>query len=387
MNAQSMQCDLGLVAGETSSDLMASLVLQGIYQRHPNLHAAGIGGPYLQAQGFEAWWPSSKLAVHGYWDALLHYRELSGIRRELLKRWTQQAPQVFMGCDAPDFNLELEQQLRAKGIPTVHFISPSIWAWRAERMEKIRQAVDLMLCIFPFEVALYEKAGVAARYLGHPLASLIPPQPNAAAARVRLGFDHTTPLLALLPGSRRGEMKRLGPLFIQTAQQLAQAHARLEFVVPFSEPGLRAEFEKFLQHQQAQNLRWHLLDGQSHTAIEAADAVLVASGTATLECVLYQKPMVIAYRVAPLSYALMKRMAYLPWIGLPNILLRDFAVPEFIQHHATPAALAQACETALFDRSYQRALAARFAPLHAQLKRDTPGLAAQAVLELMRHES
>lgn len=378
---------IAMVAGEASSDLLAGCLLASLHQARPDIKAEGIGGPALQAQGFHAYWPSQKLAVHGYWDALLHYRELSGIRRKLAQRWITAPPDIFVGCDAPDFNLGLEQRLRSAGVPTVHFISPSVWAWRRRRIHQIQHAVDLMLCIFPFEPPLYAQAGIPALYVGHPLASIIPEQSQPAMARQTLNIPTHSRVLAMLPGSRVGEMKRLGPVFIQTALQLKIRDPQLTFVVPLADANLTAIFKELLDEYQAHHINWHLVQGQSHSVIEASDAVLVASGTATLECALYKKPMVIAYRVATLSYVLMKRMAYLPWIGLPNILLREFAVPEYVQGAATPDALRDACWKALNDEPYRASIEKKFSSLHQQLKRNTGEMAAHAILQLADERS
>jgi lipid-A-disaccharide synthase len=379
---------IAMVAGEASSDLLAGYVLEGMQQQRPMLQSFGIGGPQMTQRGFHADWPSQKLAVHGYWDALMHYRELSRIRRELTQRWSRTRPDVFVGCDAPDFNLELELKLRRAGVPTVHFISPSIWAWRGERIKKIQQAVDLMLCLFPFEPALYEAAGVKAVYVGHPLASSIPLQPQPEQARQALGLPASQRILAIMPGSRLGEMKRLGPIFIETVKQLQTQDAKILFAIPLADAGLATYFEQLLDQHHARALNWFKLKPSpgvvvSHRLIEASDAVLVASGTATLECALYKKPMVIAYRVAALTYYLMKRMAYLPWIGLPNILLREFAVPEFVQEAAKPEALSAACLRALDDGAYRESLKNKWQTLHEQLTRPTASLAADAILNLV----
>lgn len=372
------------VAGEVSSDLLASLVLRGMLAQRPDTRAYGIGGEHLVAAGFRADWPSSRLAVHGYWDALRRYRELSGIRQALACQLLAEPPDVFIGCDAPDFNLGLETRLRRAGIPTVHFISPSIWAWRASRIHKIRQAVNLMLCLFPFEPEIYERAGVPALFVGHPLASVIAERPDPAKARCFLGLDERM-ILAILPGSRLGEMRRLGPLFIETAKLIHASEPSVTLLVPFADVFLRKEFELLVVQHHAQHLPWRCVDGHSHEVIEASNAVLVASGTATLECALYKKPMVIAYKVARVSYMLMKHMAYLPWIGLPNILAREFLVPEFVQDDANPALMAQACLSALSDDSRRRHLEERFGEIHAALKRDTVQLAAQAILTQAQH--
>lgn len=375
---------IAMVAGEPSGDLLAGLLLRGLRARSAAFTAFGIGGAKMQAEGFRADWPMDRLAVHGYWDALKHYREIKGIRDRFGDRLLADRPDLFIGTDAPDFNLGLEKRLRAAGLPTVHFVSPSIWAWRGKRIELIREAADLVLCLFPFEPAIYEKAGIAAAYVGHPLADVIPLEPDAAAARARLGLQAPGPVVAVLPGSRHGELARIGPTFIAAMGEIAGREPGVRFVVPMATPALRAHFDRLLaEHPSASTLALTLTEGDSHTVIEAADTVLVASGTATLECALFKKPMVIAYRVAWLSYQLMRHMAYLPWIGLPNILLNESVVPEFVQHAATPQALAEAIIAQLHDAPGRAQLAERFAGLHQDLRRNTGERAAEAIFALM----
>ncbi|MFN3610474.1 lipid-A-disaccharide synthase [Tepidimonas sp.] len=372
---------LALVAGEASGDVLAAQLLQGLRARWPALHAAGIGGPALQAQRFEAWWPSDKLAVRGYVEVLRHYREIVGIRRRLRARLLHERPALFVGVDAPDFNLPLEADLRAAGIPTVHFVAPAIWAWRPERVELIRRACDHVLCIFPFEPALLAPHGIAATYVGHPLASVIPLRPDRAGARAALGLDDAQPLVALLPGSRRAEIDHLLPRFLAAVAILRAERPGLRFVLP-AVPAL----EGFIRTQVAASphaAAITVLRGQAHTALAACDAVLVASGTATLEAALFKRPMVIAYHMHPLSWWLTRRKMRQPWVGLPNILCGEFVVPELLQDAATPAALAEATLAWLADDAAahvrRERLVARFDALHAELRRDTAALAVQAI--------
>ena len=371
---------LAMVAGEASGDLLAGLLLRGLRQRWPALEAHGIGGPKMAAEGFQAWWPHERLAVRGYVEVLRHYREILGIRRALAARLLAAPPQAFIGVDAPDFNLELEAQLKARGIRTIHFVSPSIWAWRGRRIERIGRAVDLMLCLFPFEPALYARRGIAASYVGHPLADAIPLEPPRAAARAALGLADDAQLVALLPGSRRSEIEYIAPLFVAAAALMRRQRARLAFVLPVV-PALRGLLEPLLAAEPAAQIR--LLDGRSHEALAACDATLIASGTATLEAALFKRPMVIAYRMNPLSWQMMKRMRYQPWVGLPNILFEDFAVPELIQADATPAALARETLAWLDDAPRTARLEARFTELHHTLRRDTARTATDAIATLL----
>jgi lipid-A-disaccharide synthase len=371
-----------MVAGESSGDLLGALLLRALRARWPALAAGGIGGPRLRAEGFDAWWPSDKLAVRGYVEVLRHYREIVGIRRALGERLLAQRPDLFIGVDAPDFNLALEARLRAAGVRTVHFISPSIWAWRAGRIETIRAAVDHMLCVFPFEPALYAQAGIAATYVGHPLADVIPLEADRAAARRALGLDPGDVVVALLPGSRRAEIDHLAELFLRAAGLMLQARPGLRLVLPVA-PGLRGAIEAALARSGLAPSRLALLDGRSHEALAACDVVLVASGTATLEAALFRKPMVIAYRMNAISWEITRRQKLQPWVGLPNILLRDFAVPELLQRDATPEALARETLRWLDDPAAAARLADRFAGLHRELRRDTATTAARVIAEVL----
>lgn len=377
---------VAMVAGEASGDLLAGLLLSAMRGRWPALAAQGIGGPRMVTQGFDAQWPSEKLAVFGYIDALRHYREILGIRNQLKARLLDQRPDVFIGIDAPDFNLDLEGALHDQGIKTVHFVCPSIWAWRAERVEKIRRNVDHVLCIFPFEPELLARHGVAATYVGHPLASVIALQPDRAAARDRLGLAHDARVVAILPGSRRAEIKHLASRFFEAAALTIRSYPAIQFVVP-AVPTWKAPLERAARDAGLDN-QLKVLDGDSHTALAACDVALVASGTATLEAALFKRPMVIAYAVNGLSWRIMRPKALLPWVGLPNILLRDMAVPELLQHAATPRALADALLHWLADLdgagTAVAALVQRFTALHHTLRRDTPKLATDAIEKILQ---
>lgn len=369
-----------MVAGEASGDLLAGLLLGGLRARWPDLVAQGIGGPKMAAHGFEAWWPHDKLAVRGYIEVLSHYRELLGIRNQLAERLLRDRPDLFIGVDAPDFNLDLEARLKASGIRTVHFVSPSIWAWRGKRIEKIRQAVDAVLCIFPFEPEIYAKQGIRAKYVGHPLADTIPLEVPRAAARQALGLGDG-PVVALLPGSRRSEIQYIAPRLFAAAAEMAKLRPGLRFILPVV-PGLRHLVEP-LRQQHAASVAVELIDGRSHEALAACDVTLIASGTATLEAALFKRPMVITYAMHPLSWQMMKGMKYQPWVGLPNILLRDFVVPELIQGEATPERLAHATLAWLDDPQRCADVQRRFQALHLELKRDTARAATDAIAEIL----
>ncbi len=369
---------VALVAGEASGDLLAGLLLGGMRSRWPLMQAAGIGGPRMEPHGFDAWWPYQRLAVRGYVEVLRHYRGLSQLRRELGDRLLRERPDVFIGVDAPDFNLGLETRLKRAGLRTIHFVSPSIWAWRGKRIDAIGAAVDHVLCIFPFEPALYRERGIAATYVGHPLADAIALEVPRAAARAGLGIADGTALVALLPGSRRSEIEEIAPRLLAAAGRMHAVRPELAFALPVV-PGLRALVEPIVQRC-APDLPLQLLDGHSHAALAACDVVLVASGTATLEAALFKRPMVIVYSMNRLSWQIMKRMRYQPWIGLPNILLRDFAVPELLQEDATPQRIADAALQWLDDANGAQRLEQRFLELHHQLRCNT-AVAATRVIE------
>lgn len=373
---------VAMVAGEASGDLLAGLMLEGLRTRWPQLTCAGIGGPQMARHGFDAWWPHHKLSVHGFgWEVLRRYREIIGIRKRLLTRLLDHHPDVFIGVDAPDFNLDQERNLRAAGIKTVHFVCPSIWAWRPERVEKIRASVDHVLCIFPFEPELLARHGIAATYVGHPLANLIPLEPDKAAARAALGLDTQDRVLALLPGSRSSEIRHLSLSFFRAAALVKQAQPAIKLIVP-AVPSLRGAIERAAAQAGVLD-RVQFVSGQSHTVLAACDVTLIASGTATLEAALFKRPMVIAYRMGRLSWEIMRRKQLQPWVGLPNILSQEFIVPELLQDRATPNAMADAVLQWLDSIDHQPAkmvtLQQQFMALHHSLRRDTSTLATDAI--------
>ena len=382
---------LGMVVGESSGDLLASALLRGLSdQAAPRfLKSFGIGGPRLVEQGFQSWWPAESLAVNGYLEVLQAYPRLWLMRRDLIHQMCNVRPDVFLGVDAPDFNLGVETALRRAGIRTVHFVSPSIWAWRRERVDRIRAAVDHMLLVFPFERAIYQAAGIPATYVGHPLADQIPLNPDRHSARHRLaasGVPAGGPLIALLPGSRGGEVRHIGPVFLETAIWILERRPEFQFVLPAATPNLYRALQQTLLAlgRRADRLRERLslIQGQSHDVLAASAVTLVASGTASLEAALFGLPMVIAYRMHPLNYRVMRRMAYLPWIGLPNILANESLVPEFVQDAAVPALMGQSVIDQHDDLIGRARLRERFAEIHASLAQGCAQRSAEVLLDI-----
>ena len=372
-----------MVAGETSGDLLASRLLSGLRSKLPDSHMHGIGGPHMAEYGFVSDFPMEKLSVRGLFEVLAHYREIKGIQNALRDQLLQERPAVFVGVDAPDFNLGLEAQLKDAGIPTVHFIGPSIWAWRGGRIKKIQRSVSHMLVIFPFEEEIYRQAGIPATYVGHPLAQVIPMEPDQTAARNALGLSHEKRVVAILPGSRMSELKNNAVAFVGAAKLLLQRDPDLQFVAPMAGETRHRYFRELIAQAGLQDVPLLVTDGQSHQALAAADAVLVASGTASLEVALFKKPMVIAYKMMRASWHVLRHMGYQPWIGLPNILAREFLVPELLQDAATPQALADALWMQLEDEGHRAQLHDRFVAMHHSLLRDTATESAQAVMDVI----
>ena len=375
---------IALVAGEASGDLLGSLLIPALKARMPDAIFYGIGGPKMQAQGFDAWWPLEKLAVMGYVDALKNLREILSIRRQLKKRLLELRPDVFIGIDAPDFNLGLETALKKAGIKTIHYVSPSIWAWRGGRIKKIGRAVNRVLALFPMEPPLYDKEGIPVSYVGHPLADLIPLETSKRAVREKLGMPLVAPVFALLPGSRKGELERMADTFVQTARIIRERFLpTAQFVVPLTTRETRLLFETAIYRQEAGEVPFRLLFGHAQDALGAADVSLVASGTATLEAALIKRPMVITYKIAPSSYWLGKRMVRSPYVGLPNILAGRFVVPEILQDDATPENLAEALMKLYEDKENAEAVAEAFTDMHLQLRQNNAEKAAAAVMECL----
>ncbi|MCL2346315.1 MAG: lipid-A-disaccharide synthase [Desulfobulbus sp.] len=374
---------IAMVAGEASGDLLASHLIAALKERLPAVEFFGIGGPKMQAQGFDAWWPLEKLSVMGYFDALRNFREIAGIRRRLKKRLLDQRPDIFIGVDAPDFNLGLEVDLKAAGITTIHYVSPSIWAWRGGRIKKIGRAVNRILALFPMEPPLYQKAGIPVTYVGHPLADIIPLETSQSAVREALQIPAKAPVFALLPGSRQGELALMADTFVQTARQVREHLPEALFVVPLATRETRLQFEAAIYRQQAADLPFRLLFGHAQDALGAADVSLVASGTATLEAALIKRPLVITYKVTGATYWIARHLVRQPFVGLPNVLAGREVVPEILQDAATPENLAAALLKLYADKENARAVADAFTDIHLQLRQNTAEKAAQAVIECL----
>jgi lipid-A-disaccharide synthase len=367
---------IALVAGEASGDILGAGLMRALKAQHPAVEFIGVGGPLMQAEGLTSYFPMERLSVMGLVEVLGRLRELLARRKLLIQTLIEEKPDVFIGIDAPDFTLNIELKLRQAGIKTVHYVSPSVWAWRQKRVLKIREGCDLMLTLLPFEAKFYEEKGVPVRFVGHTLADTIPLQADRAAARAELGLAEG-PLVALMPGSRGGEVGRLGALFFDAAERLMALKPGVRFVLPCASPQRRAQIETLLE---GRSLPLTLLDSQSHLALAACDAVLIASGTATLEALLYKRPMVVAYRLAPLTFWILKRMVKSPYISLPNLLAQRLLVPELLQDDATPEALAQTV-LPLIDGGEEQTRG--FDAIHRILRRDASNQAADAVLTLI----
>jgi lipid-A-disaccharide synthase len=369
-----------MVAGEASGDLLGSHLMEALKQAVPGARFIGIGGPKMQAAGMEILFPMEKLAVCGYVEVLRHYREIAGIRSKLRAQLISSPPDLFIGVDAPDFNLDLELALKRRGIPTVHYVSPSIWAWRGGRIHKIKRAVSHILALFPFEVPLYKKVGVPASYVGHPLADMLSDMPSRAAMREQMRLPRQAKVFAFLPGSRQSEVRQLAATYIETAKLILHKLPDAQFLVPLISRETRIIFENMQWKLEAQDLPITLLFGHAHDAMIAADGVLVASGTATLEAALLKRPMVITYKMPGFTYWLRKCKQYQPYVGLPNILAGKFVVPELLQEDATPENLAQALLNLVEDKQAVAELEEIFTDMHATLRQDTAHKAAQAIL-------
>jgi lipid-A-disaccharide synthase len=374
---------LALVAGEPSGDLLAARLMAGLRPHLPGASFSGIGGPRMLEQGLVSDVPMDTLTVRGLLPVLMRYRELKGIQNRLRDRLLAERPSAFIGADYPGFNLGLEEQLRAAGIPTVHFVGPQIWAWRAGRIKKIQRAVSHMLVIFPFEEAIYQQAGVPVTYIGHPLAETIPLVPDVAAARRRLGLPEDARVVTVMPGSRMAEIKYLTESYVRTVKLLAARDASIRFIAPMAGARQKAYFMELVAKAGLQDVPLQLVDGESHACIAAADAVLAASGTATLEVALFKKPMVIAYKMMAAEWHILRHFGYQPWIGLPNILSRDFVVPELLQDDASPQALADAMWKQLSDAPHRLQLAQRFTDMHHSLLRNSAEESAAAVMRII----
>lgn len=375
---------IGIVAGEASGDLLGSHLIRALKKQRPDLKFIGIAGPKMIAEGAETLFPLERLSVRGYIEVLRHLPGLLKLRKQVAQYFLENRPDVFIGIDAPDFNFTLERLLKQQGIPTVHYVSPSIWAWRRGKIKKIQQAVSHMLALFPFEPEIYHQVGVPVTYVGHPLADMLPLEPDTEGAREELKLPQAALVIAMLPGSRQSEVQQLAGLYVKTAKLIAASRPDVHFLVPLITRETRAIFERALYANGGEDLPIKIMFGHAHRAMEAANAVVVASGTATLEAALIKRPMVITYRMPGLSWQILKRMKYLPYVGLPNVLAGRFVVPELLQHDAVPEKLAAALLQMLDDKSRLADIRTEFYRIHEVLRQNTEEKAAQAVLSLIK---
>lgn len=373
------------LAGEASGDFIASLVIPEVAKRMDGAPQYGVGGDKMRAVGFRAWYDVRELSVRGYMEVLTHLPRLLSLRKDLITRFGDSMPQVFVGVDAPDFNLGVEEKLRRRGIPTVHFVSPSIWAWRPERIQNIRRAVDHMLLVFPFEEEIYRKAGIPATFVGHPLAGIIPMEPDTMGARQHFGLpDDGLPVITVMPGSRVDEVKGCGPVFFEAVERLLQRQGDAHVLIPAIDEQARSNIlcVASLYPRLAQAMQ--VVVGESHRTMEAADAVLVASGTAALECALFKKPMVVGYKMPAITGMIMQKKALIHCVSLPNILLGENVVPEFLQYFCEPDAISHALEDAINNEARRKMLVERFSAMHESLRADTANLAADVIVGMAR---
>lgn len=379
-----LELHIGIVVGEASGDILGAGLMAALLERYPNATFEGVGGPRMEALGFHSRFPQDRLAVMGLIEPLKRLPELLSIRRNLRRHFIDKKPDVFIGIDSPDFNLSLEGDLKAAGVPTVHYVSPSVWAWRQKRIFKIARSVDLMLTLLPFEAEFYEQHKVPVKFVGHPLADDFPLEVDQRSARTALDIPATVKLVALLPGSRGGEVKLLGDVFIKTAQWCLQRNPKLKFIIPAANAERRAQLENQLANNIEMPIR--ILDGQSQLAMQAADAVLMASGTTTLECLLLKRPMVVAYKMAPLSYAIISRLLKSKYVSLPNLLADQKLVPEILQAEATPENLGEALMQYLNNTDAAQNLRGAFTDIHKQLRCNASEQAAGAILQLITNK-
>jgi lipid-A-disaccharide synthase len=371
---------IGIVAGEASGDLLGSHLIRARKKRRPDIEFVGIAGPKMMSEGAKTLFPMERLSVRGYVEVIKHLPGLLKLRKELTQHFLNNPPDLFIGIDAPDFNFTLERNLKNKGIRTIHYVSPSIWAWRKGRIKKIKAAVSHILALFPFETAIYEEANIPVTYVGHPLADILPVNTNMAEARASLKLTNASHVIAMLPGSRQSEVKQLARLYVRTARLILNKQPAAKFLIPLVTKETRAIFQQAIYDDNAQDLPLQILFGHAHLAMEAADAVIVASGTATLEAALIKRPMVITYRMPALSWQLLKRMNYLPYVGLPNILAGRFVVPELLQHDATPEKLSEATLRLIEDKTLMAEIREEFTRMHYTLRQNTDEKAADAIL-------
>ena len=379
-----MKIRIGIVAGEASGDLLGARLIHSLRARRSDIEFVGIAGPKMQAAGALSLFPMEKLSVRGYVEVLRHLPELLSIRRRLVKQFLRQPPALFIGVDAPDFNLGLEASLKAGGIPTVQYIAPAVWAWRPERVQRIARSVTRILSIFPFEAKIFASAGVPVSYVGHPLADLLQDLPDQPTARARLQIAGSGAVVALLPGSRQSELELHAPLFVATAKAIARRAPDTAFLVPLATAGTRAQFAAVMQRDGARALSMILFSGRAHEVLAAADVALVASGTASLEAALIGCPAVITYRLAPLSYRIVQAKRHSRFVGLPNIIAGEYILPEILQDDATAENLSQALSNLLEDAPVRARLAKKFSLLRHLLAQDSDAKIAAALLPLLQ---
>lgn len=369
---------IAMVAGEASGDTLGADLMVSLKNRYPSAKFIGIGGEKMKAEGFESWYPMESLSVMGFFEVLKHLFSLLKLRKSLIQRLIEAQPDVFIGIDAPDFNFKIEETLKAKGIPALHYVGPSVWAWREKRLNKIKRQVDGVLVLFPFEPPLYDKYGIPNRFVGHPVANQVPEFPDSLRARAQLGIEQTLPITGILPGSRMSEIEQMSDTYIQAAVKLAEIYPKMVFVIPCVHQKAKDRIQQSID-QYGKNNRFYLFDRQAPLVMEASDQLLVTSGTATLEAALMQRPMVVAIKVHPISYWLMKRLATTKWIGLPNILAQCEIVPEYIQAEATPEKLSLAMAKLISDEKLRQRQLTAFRAQYKALKQDASELAADAI--------
>ena len=375
---------IAIVAGESSGDLLGSHLIKALRLNRTDLKFIGVAGPKMMKEGAASYFPMEELSVRGYFEAFRKLFHLIKIRKNLLKKILDAKPDLFIGIDAPDFNFWIERQLKKKGIPVIHYVSPSIWAWRGSRLKKIKKSIDHMLTIFPFEKNIYSKANIQATFVGHPLAEMIPLHPNKKKAQDKLKIIKASKVIALLPGSRQGEVKWHAQLLIDSAIEISKRIRDVKFLVPLPTRETYEIFSKTLFKNTQAELDIQLLIGHASIAINAADAVIVASGTATLETALYKKPMIVIYKMSTISWQILKRMRYLPYVSIPNILLNKFLVPELLQNDATPENITVKTIEILKDSSYRKHLLVQFTKIHFQLKQNTSDRLNKVILKFIK---
>lgn len=371
---------VGILAGESSGDILGAGLMQALRARHPSIRFSGMGGPLMTEQGLQSRFPMERLSVMGLIEPLKRLPELLRMRRELVKGFIQDPPQVFIGIDSPDFNLGVEQRLHDAGIKTVHYVSPSVWAWRQNRIHKIAKATDLVLTLLPFEAEFYQRHQINVCFVGHPLADLIPLEPSLTEARTLLGLEQQGKILAMLPGSRQGEVARMGPVFIETARQLLDAYPELKVIIPCANQDRKLQLTALIGPAQPRLL---LLDGQSRAAMTAADAVILASGTAALEAMLLKRPMLVCYKMAGLSYFIISRMLKVPYFSLPNLLAGKELVEELVQEAVNAKALISKAKQLLLGSAEHQNLQQQYWDIHLQLRQDASIKAAEAILHII----